>query len=148
MLASLLLVSAVTTASAVPDVPLRTLAGTPTTLRAAVRTGVGRKRTVLVNFWASWCGPCRDELPVLLRAQREGRVDVLAVNVGESAATVRRFLDREGLGGLHVMLARPADAAVLGLPGLPASLVLKGAGLRKVFGPLRDDQIGALTRVR
>jgi thiol-disulfide isomerase/thioredoxin len=53
-----------------------------------------RGKTVIVNFWATWCEPCRDEMPSLerLKSRMAGKpFDILAVNVGESPERVARF---------------------------------------------------------
>jgi thiol-disulfide isomerase/thioredoxin len=56
-----------------------------------------RGKTVLVNFWATWCEPCRAEMPSIERLRRamEGKpFDVLAVNVGESDRVARDFAEK------------------------------------------------------
>ena len=62
-----------------------------------------RGKAVLLNFWASWCPPCRRELPILRRLQaraiREPFV-VLPVSLDKSVATVKTYLDRLGLADL------------------------------------------------
>ena len=55
-----------------------------------------RGKAVLINFWATWCTPCREEIPSIerLRASLAGRpFAVLAVNVGENSRSARAFLD-------------------------------------------------------
>jgi len=55
-----------------------------------------RGKVVLVNFWATWCVPCRDEMPSIerLRAALEGRrFAVLAVNLAEPESRIRKFLE-------------------------------------------------------
>ena len=74
------------TGGAAPALALEDLSGKPHDL-AAYRGSV-----VLVNFWATWCGPCRDEMPSIerLRTSLAGRpFTVLAVNVGESPRVAR-----------------------------------------------------------
>ena len=72
-----------------------------------------RGKVVLVNFWATWCVPCRDEMPSIerLRAALEGRrFAVLAVNLAEPDARVQAFLRQVPL-GFPVLMDRDAAAA-------------------------------------
>ena len=85
-----------------PDFELETLDG------ERLRLSDLRGRPVVINFWASWCSPCRREVPALIRAQRENAdsgLVVIGVNIEEprSAAQVvrrrlrRRLRDPDGL---------------------------------------------------
>jgi thiol-disulfide isomerase/thioredoxin len=88
-----------------PDLDLPLLVGGRFTLKGR------RAAPLLLNFWASWCGPCRDEMPSLeLLAQRHAAdgLQVLAINYQESERTVRRFIEDTGLG---LPVALDADGA-------------------------------------
>ncbi|MDB5957873.1 TlpA disulfide reductase family protein [Ramlibacter sp.] len=92
---------------ATPTVELAGLDGSAWQLAAT------RGKPVLLNFWASWCEPCRAEMPALQQLAREHRgegVQVLAVNYRETEAAVRRFLQTTGL-DLPVLLDREGAAA-------------------------------------
>jgi thiol-disulfide isomerase/thioredoxin len=70
-----------------------------------------RGKVVLVNFWATWCEPCRDEMPSIerLRASLEGRkFAVLAVNLAEPESRIRKFLDAVPV-GFPVLLDRDSQ---------------------------------------
>lgn len=86
----------------------------------------------VVNLWATWCAPCRAEMPVLAAAQqRERDVRLLFVNQGESAATVLGYLQRERLELQGVWLdPQSALGPAVGSKGLPTTLFFDAAGRR------------------
>ena len=78
-------VPAVTPASAAPDFTLRTMGGGPN-----LKLSEQRGRVVLVNFWATWCGPCRQEMPHLNRLYEKYRgsgLVLLGVNIDDDTRT-------------------------------------------------------------
>ena len=77
-----------------PDFALPDLEGRTVSLEGL------RGQVVLLNFWATWCLPCREEMPLLEKLHRElgpNGLVVLGVNYRESAAAVRAFLKAHGL---------------------------------------------------
>lgn len=119
-----------------PAVAITELDSANTRSLAAVLDG----RPTVVNLWATWCGPCRAEMPVLDAARRrEQDVRFILVNQGESAAVVRAYLQREGLATEGVWLdeARALGPAV-GSRGLPTTLFFDARGRRV------DAHLGAL----
>jgi peroxiredoxin len=86
-----------------------------------------RGKVVLVNFWATWCGPCREEMPSMeaLRASLEGRpFAVLAVNVGEGARAARGFADKMSLQFPLLLDQDTKTTKAWGARILPASYVV------------------------
>jgi thiol-disulfide isomerase/thioredoxin len=72
-----------------------------------------RGKVVLVNFWATWCEPCREEMPSIerLRQSLAGKpFEVLAVNIGEPLGRIERFLEKMPL-GFPMLLDRDTGAA-------------------------------------
>jgi thiol-disulfide isomerase/thioredoxin len=89
-----------------------------------------RGRPILLTFWASWCGPCRVELPELssLYGELAGKGFVLmTVNVDRHPAMGQQFLDRLGL-NLPVYRLDPRDTKMLGVDALPANILLDQEG--------------------
>jgi len=77
-----------------PPAPAFTLDGPPVSLADL------RGRVVLVNFWATWCEPCKEEMPAmerLYRAHRDRGFELLAISVGEEPEPVRAFREELGL---------------------------------------------------
>lgn len=112
-----------------PVAPALDLAGLDGTL---YRIADFRGQAVVVAFWATWCGPCRREIPALDRLARrlQGRnVAVLAVDYGEPAERVERFLERHGVASLTVLFDRNRRAARRWLVGtLPVAYAVDPQG--------------------
>ena len=119
--------SRTTEKSALPTQALTTLDGAPTDL-VALADG----RPMVVNLWASWCPPCRREMPVLAAAQRNERgVRFVFINQGEDAVTARRYLRVGGLNLTNVLLDPGAELGrALGAGGLPTTLFYDAHGRR------------------
>lgn len=117
-------------AARMPATPLAGLLdAAPTTLQQAAAG-----QPVVVNLWATWCAPCRAEMPMLAAAQqreeqREKPVAFIFVNQGEAAQTVQRYMTREGLLLRNVLLDAPsALGPAVGSQGLPTTLFYDAQG--------------------
>lgn len=119
-----------------PAVVLTTLAGAPTTLAA-----LGKGQPMVVNLWASWCPPCRREMPVLAAGQRqETAVTFVFVNQGEDDATAQRYLSSSGLSIANVLLDSGTSLGrAVGSTALPTTLFYDANGR------LVDTHLGALS---
>jgi len=117
---------------------LRNLQGDP------VRLEDFRGKPVLVNFWAVWCPPCREEMPLLARLARERHdVAVLTVEVGDTGREVAAFLDANGLTLPVALDIQGTVAARYGVHGLPTTFFLdaQGAVRRIRIGALDEDAL-------
>jgi peroxiredoxin len=104
-----------------PDFTLNNLAGN------AVRLADYKGQVVIVNAWATWCPPCRAEMPALgefYRAHQAEGFQLLAVNAGENRPSVASFITQMGF--TFPVLLDPGEATLnaLGMRGLPTSYVI------------------------
>jgi thiol-disulfide isomerase/thioredoxin len=90
-----------------------------------------RGRVVLVNFWASWCDPCRAEMPSMQKLREElagRRFSILAVNYGESRARVADFVKRAAVGFPVLLDPDQETARAWRVRVLPVSFVVGADG--------------------
>lgn len=119
-----------------PQASVTTLAGESTNLAA-----LAQGKPMVVNLWASWCPPCRREMPVLAAAQKqETAVRFVFVNQGEDAAKVQRYLTGAGLDLANVVIdPGTALGREVGSGALPTTLFYNASGR------LVDTHLGPLS---
>jgi thiol-disulfide isomerase/thioredoxin len=130
-----------------PSVSLRTLDGS-----GSVAVDGFRGRPVLLSFWASWCGPCRVELPELEKLYKELLGDgfvLLTVNVDTLPAIADRFLEQLGV-SVPVYRMDHKDLITLDINALPTNILLDREGRTVMFStgysPTVPDSIRRLVR--
>lgn len=96
-----------------------------------VSLGEAKGKVVLLNFWATWCGPCRAEIPDLIGLQQKYRdqLEIISLIVDDDdSAAIQKFVKKSGI-NYRVALAPPEIRAIYGgIPALPTSFVLDGQG--------------------
>ena len=101
-----------------------------------------RGQVWLLNVWASWCAPCREEHPVIVAAARDSGVPVIGLNYKDERSAARGWLRQ--LGDPYQAIAADRDGRVgidWGVYGVPETFVIDRAGIirHKVIGPLTAD---------
>jgi len=125
-----------------PDIVLRNAAG------ESVRLADYRGRPLVINLWATWCPPCRREMPVLQTAQQQ-RDDVvfLFVNQAQSPKTVADYLNTQGLTLSNVLFDDSGELAQkVGAMALPSTLLYTAEG-RLSASHLGELSNASLTRL-
>lgn len=117
-----------------PDFTVTGLDGQPIQLSAL------RGHPVWINFWATWCPPCRSESPEIEAAAERYRTQgliVVGIDVGEDAATVRDYVQRAGL--TYLIGGDPSTdvAATFRVSGLPTHIFVDADGVVRQIRPGR-----------
>ena len=112
-----------------------------------------RDRVVLVNFWATWCKPCEEEMPSMQRlydAFRGQPFEMIAVSVDEDAAEVEAFRERMALSFPIVLDPKQDVSRRYQTTGFPESLLIDGAGrvVERYVGPRAWDDAAYVERIQ
>jgi len=113
-----------------------------------------RGRVMLLNLWATWCVPCRKEMPALDRLQQQlggPGFEVVAVSIDHSVKEVRDFYRKYGIKSLALYIDPASDLiATLGTVGLPTTVLVDRAGreIWRLIGPAEWDAPRWLAAIR
>jgi len=119
-----------------PDFTLKDLNGRPVQLSSL------RGKVVLVNFWATWCPPCREEIPSMVRMNQamQGKpFQLLAISIDEGGKdAVTAFFQKAGATLPALLDTDGAVARTYGTTGVPETFVIdtKGVIMKKVVGAM------------
>lgn len=108
----------------------------------AVSLNEPRGRPVVLNFWASWCTPCREEFPMFERAlARHGDLRVIGVSYEDLPADARRFADEQDADWPLAVDPDDAVARAYGVPSVPTTFLIDRDGrvAQRLFGISSED---------
>ncbi|HVX59200.1 MAG TPA: DUF2092 domain-containing protein [Pirellulales bacterium] len=126
-----------------PDVEQELLSGKRFSLKA-----LRGKKIVILDFWATWCGPCVEEMPLVAKVAEQYRdkdVALYCVNQGEEPDEIRSFLDAKGLKVTVSLDPAGQAASAYGVEGIPMLVLIDKAGVvQSVHVGFRPDIDGKL----
>ena len=109
-----------------------------------------KSRYTLINFWASWCAPCRIEHPYLMQLSKEKNLKILGVNFKDKKINASKFLNE--LGNPYYYMAKDTSgkqSVNFGIYGIPESILINNESivLKKFVGPLNDQNLNDIKEI-
>ena len=109
-----------------------------------------KNRYTLINFWASWCAPCRVEHPYLMQLSKEKNLKILGVNFKDKKINASKFLNE--LGNPYYYMAKDTtgkQSVNFGIYGIPESILINNETivLKKFVGPLNDQNLNDIKEI-
>ena len=104
----------------------------------------------LINFWASWCAPCRTEHPQLMELSKENNIKILGVNFKDKKINALKFL--KDLGDPYEFLTRDSNgkqSVNFGIYGIPESILIdnKLTIIKKFVGPITKQDLNNIKEI-
>jgi len=101
-------------------------------------------KVVFLNFWATWCPPCREEMPsmeTLYKRYKDKGLEMLAINLSENTNTVRQFMDNNGYTFPVMMDSDGRVGGAYGIRSIPTTLIIDREGkiVAQVIGSIYWD---------
>jgi peroxiredoxin len=128
------------------DFTLPLLAGENATLSSY------RGKVVILNFWATWCPPCRVEMPsmeTLYQRFNDQGLEILAVDIGEGASTVQQFIRSAGYTFPVLLDGANRVSSVYGIEAIPTTYIIDREGkiVGRVVGSIMWDNQRVITAI-
>lgn len=129
-----------------PDFELQTVDG------KTIKLSSLKGKRVILNFWASWCPPCRQEMPDMEQFYKDNKnneIEILAVNLTEtekSRADVPTFMAEYGITFPVVLDEKGSVGQLYRVSSIPASFIIDSKGViqRKLVGPMTYDSMKSM----
>ena len=104
----------------------------------------------LINFWASWCSPCKIEHPFLMKLSKEKNLSILGVNFKDKKNNAMKFLN--DLGNPYTYLAKDylgKQSINFGIYGIPETILVNNEFiiLKKYIGPLSESDLEEIKKI-
>jgi len=108
-----------------PDFTLLSLDGQPFSLEAM------RGKPILINFWATWCDPCQEEMPLLesTGAKHDAGLVLIGINQGDKEADVKEFVEKEKITFSILLDEKTKVGDLYGVSGYPTSIFIDKNGI-------------------
>ena len=109
-----------------------------------------KSRYTLINFWASWCAPCRIEHHYLMQLSKEKNLKILGVNFKDKKINASKFLNE--LGNPYYYMAKDTtgkQSVNFGIYGIPESILINNETivLKKFVGPLNEQNFNDIKEI-
>ena len=105
----------------------------------------------IINIWASWCLPCREEHPYLVKLKTVSNINLIGINYKDNKSNAKKFLNELGNPYSNVMLdEKGINSIELGAYGVPETMLLDNKSkkiIKKYIGPLDDARFQEITEI-
>lgn len=110
-------------------------------------------KKVLLNFWATWCPPCRSEMPdieELYQKTKDSDLVILAVNIGEDSNTVKSFIDKNKYNFRVLLNTDQSIASQYNIVSIPTSFFIDEEGniTAKKVGPMTMEEMESYANIK
>jgi len=114
------------------------------------RDDIKKNNYTLINFWASWCAPCRTEHPILMQLSQTKNLMILGINFKDKNTQAKKFLSE--LGNPYDLLAKDKNgkqSVRFGIYGIPESVLINKnlMIIQKFVGPLSIDDYNNIMKI-